>query len=352
MNSMLQCLGQTGEMASIFLHMKNPSSSQGLVRAYCDLMQQMWSASASECSSRYMTNSLYPRALKDAFCKKNPQFSGFNQHDSQEFMQFLLSSLHEELKKPPKTKPDIPQNEDPEEWWRWYKVLETSNLFDVFVGQLCSSLTCHNCKHTSLTFDPFWELSVSLPKPSSNHHYSSTYSTFYGTSSSSVQLHECLDVFTRKEELTGCERPYCERCQSEQECSKKMTIQRLPQVLVIHLKRFSSYGRRSKLDTSVKIPHTLDLSRYTSSGGAVGGRQSAAQELPGTVYELYAVSNHSGTVYFGHYTAWCKHYSTNKWYSYNDSNVSPVTVQSPTFSSSTAYVLFYRQMKKNKVTKI
>ena len=32
MNSMLQCLGQTGEMASIFLHMKNPSSSQGLVR--------------------------------------------------------------------------------------------------------------------------------------------------------------------------------------------------------------------------------------------------------------------------------------------------------------------------------
>ena len=36
-------------------------------------------------------------------------------------------------------------------------------------------------------------------------------------------------------------------------------------------------------------------------------------------YELYGVSNHSGTVYFGHYTAWCKHYSSNKWFSYNDS---------------------------------
>ena len=32
MNSMLQCLGQTGEMASIFLHMKNPYASQDLVK--------------------------------------------------------------------------------------------------------------------------------------------------------------------------------------------------------------------------------------------------------------------------------------------------------------------------------
>lgn len=43
-------------------------------------------------------------------------------------------------------------------------MLEASDLFDVFVGQLCSSLKCDNCKNTSLTFDPFWELSVSLPK--------------------------------------------------------------------------------------------------------------------------------------------------------------------------------------------
>lgn len=49
-------------------------------------------------------------------------------------------------------------------WWRWYRALEASDLFDVFVGQLCSSLKCDNCKNISLTFDPFWELSVSLPK--------------------------------------------------------------------------------------------------------------------------------------------------------------------------------------------
>ena len=51
----------------------------------------------------------------------------------------------------------------PEQWWMWYRELEKSRLVDVFVGQLRSSLTCGTCGHCSVTFDPFWELSVSLP---------------------------------------------------------------------------------------------------------------------------------------------------------------------------------------------
>ncbi|CAH8294915.1 unnamed protein product, partial [Schistosoma turkestanicum] len=36
-------------------------------------------------------------------------------------------------------------------------------------------------------------------------------------------------------------------------------------------------------------------------------------------YKLYAVSNHSGSVYAGHYTASCLHPYTGNWYSFNDS---------------------------------
>ena len=42
--------------------------------------------------------------------------------------------------------------------------LENSELAKIFVGQLCSTLTCSVCKGKALTFDPYWELSVSLPK--------------------------------------------------------------------------------------------------------------------------------------------------------------------------------------------
>jgi ubiquitin carboxyl-terminal hydrolase 2/21 len=86
-----------------------------------------------------------------------------SQHDSQEFMRFLVSGLHEELKKESRDKPIIPQEPDPEQWWTWYRELEKSRLMDVFVGQLRSSLTCGTCGHCSVTFDPFWELSISLP---------------------------------------------------------------------------------------------------------------------------------------------------------------------------------------------
>ena len=37
------------------------------------------------------------------------------------------------------------------------------------------------------------------------------------------------------------------------------------------------------------------------------------------VYNLYAVSNHNGTMFSGHYTAYAKNPYCNQWYSFNDS---------------------------------
>lgn len=38
-----------------------------------------------------------------------------------------------------------------------------------------------------------------------------------------------------------------------------------------------------------------------------------------TTYNLYAVSNHSGTTMGGHYTAYCKNPNSGEWYTFNDS---------------------------------
>lgn len=35
---------------------------------------------------------------------------------------------------------------------------------DLFVGQLKSSLTCSECGYCSTAFDPFWDLSLPIPK--------------------------------------------------------------------------------------------------------------------------------------------------------------------------------------------
>ena len=58
------------------------------------------------------------------------------------------------------------------------------------------------------------------------------------------------------------------------------------------------------------------------------------------LYDLYAVSNHYGSLAFGHYTAYCKNFETGKWYDFNDSSVSEVYNPNEVVSGA-AYVLYY-----------
>ena len=59
-------------------------------------------------------------------------------------------------------------------------------------------------------------------------------------------------------------------------------------------------------------------------------------------YDLYAVSNHYGSLHGGHYTAFGYNSVLNKWYEFNDSSVSSVSDPSEVISPG-AYLLFYRK---------
>ena len=59
-----------------------------IANAYAGLMHQMW-------SGRYSVIS--PRQFKTSVGRFAPQFSGYQQQDSQELMAFLLDGLHEDL---------------------------------------------------------------------------------------------------------------------------------------------------------------------------------------------------------------------------------------------------------------
>ena len=78
----------------------------------------------------------------------------------------------------------------------------------------------------------------------------------------------------------------------------------------------------------------LDLGEYVKSS------QSANESTP-AVYDLYGVSEHSGTMGGGHYTAKCRNEVDGKWYSFNDSFVRECAPESAI--SPEAYVLFYKR---------
>ena len=60
------------------------------------------------------------------------------------------------------------------------------------------------------------------------------------------------------------------------------------------------------------------------------------------MYNLFAISQHSGSLGGGHYTATVQ-YEGRDWYEFNDSGVSRVDDMDPADSAHSAYVLFYRR---------
>lgn len=149
----------------------------------------------------------------------------------------------------------------------------------------------------------------------------------------SVSLYRCLDAFLKEEPLGPDDMWYCPGCKTHRQASKKLDLWRLPEILVIHLKRFS-YSRfmKNKLETYVDFPvDNLDLSTYiTHKNGMVSNH-----------YMLYAVSNHYGSMGGGHYTAFV-HHGGDQWYDFDDSHVSPIPEDK--IKTSAAYVLFYRRV--------
>lgn len=137
-------------------------------------------------------------SLKSQIQRFAPRFMGYAQQDAQEFLRYLLEGLHEDVNRVA-TKPTpilteidekLSDSEKASESWQRYLRMDNSKIVDTFVGQLKSTLRCTHCGHCSVTFDPFWDLSLPIPQKAG-----------------SVRLSQCLESFTREETLDGDEKP-------------------------------------------------------------------------------------------------------------------------------------------------
>ena len=124
-----------------------------------------------------------------------------------------------------------------------------------------------------------------------------------------ITLEECLDEFERAEILSEQDMWYCPRCKEHRRASKKFDLWKTPDILVAHLKRFSSSGwRRDKLDFLVDFPtEGLDLT----------SRVIQKEKGKDEIYDLIAVDDHYGGLGGGHYTAYAKNFVDGQWYNYN-----------------------------------
>ncbi|XP_045712759.1 ubiquitin carboxyl-terminal hydrolase 4 isoform X1 [Phyllostomus hastatus] len=170
MNSALQCLSNTAPLTDYFLrdeyeaeiNRDNPLGMKGeIAEAYAELIKQMWSG-----RDAYVA----PRMFKTQVGRFAPQFSGYQQQDSQELLAFLLDGLHEDLnrvkKKPYLELKDANGRPDAvvaKEAWENHRLRNDSVIVDTFHGLFKSTLVCPECAKVSVTFDPFCYLTLPLP---------------------------------------------------------------------------------------------------------------------------------------------------------------------------------------------
>uniref|UniRef100_A0A672R1Y0 ubiquitinyl hydrolase 1 n=1 Tax=Sinocyclocheilus grahami TaxID=75366 RepID=A0A672R1Y0_SINGR len=154
-----------------------------------------------------------------------------------------------------------------------------------------------------------------------------------------VQLQECIELFTTVETLEEENPWYCPTCKKHQLATKKLDLWSLPEVLIIHLKRFSyTKYSREKLDTIVEFPlRDLDFSGFLL-------KKTVNSTEPPCRYDLISVSNHYGGLRDGHYTSYARNKDNGQWYYFDDSKVTYAREEQ--IVTSAAYLLFYQRQDK------
>ena len=146
-------------------------------------------------------------------------------------------------------------------------------------------------------------------------------------------LTESLTEFTQEAELPGgCEHPHTgERTQATQ----RRRFLALPDVLVLHLKRFQVDGQRRstrRINTRLDFPEDLNMTPYMIADGSE------------TRYILQGVVVHEGTVHHGHYWSWVR--NQGQWRLYNDTTARDSPNLPDNVFDGGAYLLLYERSSR------
>lgn len=238
-------------------------------------------------------------------------FSGYEQNDMMEFMNFLLDCIHNSISRPISVNiTGTPKHDKDNLAIVCYKYIkevyekEYSEIMEIFYGVYVSEIK--SIKGKTYSCKPEYYSTLDLP-------INETTQTIY----------DCFDLFTQSEEISDYRNDKTNKLET---VYKNMSFWNFPKILILCLKRYTNNGK--KKHKLIECPDTIDLSGYLK-GYNVNNK-----------YDLYAVCNHIGGVMGGHYTCYIKR--NNVWFHINDDKIG---ILKENVISSKSYCLFYR--KKN-----
>jgi len=321
LNSCLQVLSHTYELNEIISSpeiekiMNNKKTETKIIHEWCDLRDVMWKQNGTISPNRFVFN------VQNIARKKNKDiFTGWSQNDMTEFLFFIIDCFHTSISRSVKIRITGKQdNETDQLAIKCYEMLketynkEYSEIMDLFYGIFVSQIKSINggTSH-SIRPESFFILDLPIPKIPNAH------------------LLDCFDCFVKPELLSGENAWFNDKTNQREDIQKSIVFWSFPDILIITLKRFSVDGKH-KINDLIEIPlEDLNLSKY------IHGYNASKY-----IYDLYAVCNHIGNVYMGHYTAFVKDVK-NEWWHYNDEQIEKIN-STESIITPMAYCLFYRK---------
>lgn len=254
-------------------------------------------------SSKRRSGVLGPTNLIKKLKKLNPTFDGPQHQDAQEFLNFMLNEVADNLRedekkkrqnelyqKQGKTLSEEQKKKIDKETWNMDTWVQS-----IFEGTLTNETKCLRCETVTSRDEKFLDLPLDV-EPNCSITY-------------------CLSQFSASEMLHAQDKYLCDNCCCHQEASKCMKLKQLPRVAVLHFKRFKyieRLGAFKKLCYRVVFPFHLRLVN------TVKDVKDAER-----IYRLIAVVFHigSGTTW-GHYACFVKCHDS--WFLFDDEKITVV----------------------------
>ncbi|XP_061226173.1 ubiquitin carboxyl-terminal hydrolase 37 isoform X3 [Neopsephotus bourkii] len=244
MNAILQSLFSIQSFANDLLKQGIPWKKiplNALIRRFAHLL-----AKKDVCSPEVKKELL--KKVKSAISATAERFSGYMQNDAHEFLSQCLDQLKEDMEKLNKTWKSEPVPNEENSPGRASDDLSATKVYTCPVisnleFEVQHSIICKMCGETVTKREQFNDLSIDLPRRKKL------------LPSRSIQ--DSLDLFFRAEEIEYS----CEKCNGK---SAVVThkFNRLPRVLILHLKRYSfnvALSLNHKVGQQVVIPRYLTL---------------------------------------------------------------------------------------------
>lgn len=227
-------------------------------------------------------------------------FNRFEQIDISELWFYIFDKIHEETSIPINT---INLN-DYDNKIALYNNYKTSDILNLVQGSFINVIECLNCYHKSHSFEPFITIDVDIEDNKSI--------------ADLVML--CL-----KDEIRNSDEWKCENCNGNHNYLKTKKLCKLPEILLISLKRFNDINNKNNLDVYVneQLIFNIDNNKI--------------------IYNLGSIGLHYGNLQGGHYMSICN--INNESYNlYNDEFVKVINkndLNQNYLKNNNAYLILY-----------